>query len=119
MRLSCWSTISGGETKALSRISRVIGGASIADRHSVLARIGAAMQRALIPIDPDRLRAADGARRHVGLVTELLEPGLCRSGQRRLDLHAAGRVLVVGEDARLVDRFLHAELEVEDVGQQM
>src|SRR5882672_410183 len=47
--------------------------ASIPQRAAVLARIGTAGQRALVPVDPDRLSAAERPDHAGGLVPELLE----------------------------------------------
>src|ERR1044072_9464440 len=45
----------------------------VAQRATILARIGAAGQRALVPVDPDRLAAAERADHAGGLVADLLE----------------------------------------------
>src|SRR5579862_936288 len=45
----------------------------IAERAAVLARIGAAGQRSLVPVDPDRLAAAERRNDLGGLVPELLQ----------------------------------------------
>src|SRR5581483_1331267 len=46
---------------------------SITERAAVLARIGAAGQRALLPVDPDRLAAAERRHDAGGLVPKLFE----------------------------------------------
>src|SRR3954463_7504702 len=47
---------------------------SVSERAAVLARIGTAGERALVPIDPDRLAAAERADDAGGLVAELFQP---------------------------------------------
>src|SRR3981189_2442241 len=46
---------------------------SIAERAAVLARIGTAGERTLVPIDPDRLTAAERGDHAGGLMAELLQ----------------------------------------------
>src|SRR2546421_6082689 len=48
--------------------------ASIPQRAAVLARFGAAGERALVPVDPDRLAAAERRHEIGGLVADLLQP---------------------------------------------
>src|SRR5215470_2545481 len=48
--------------------------ALVTERAAVLARIGAAGERALVPVYPDRLAAAERADDAGGLVAELLQP---------------------------------------------
>src|SRR5262249_32659622 len=87
--------------------------ALVAERAAVLARIGAAGQRALVPIDPDRLPAAERSNQARGLVAELLQAFNGRSRHAVLELIDA----LVMQAARHIDRFLHVAAIVEDVGQ--
>src|SRR6202045_3915631 len=88
---------------------------SISQRAAVLARIGTAGQRALVPVDPDRLAAAerpDHARR---LVPELLQ-ALDDGGRHAvLELIDALVVQATGH----IDPLLHVAAIVEHVGQHM
>src|SRR4051812_22518541 len=62
------------EEKLIATTAEMSSGSSVAQRAAVLARIGAAGQRALVPVDPDRLAAAERADNAGGLVAELLQP---------------------------------------------
>src|SRR5215203_5633321 len=86
---------------------------SIAQRATVLARIGAAGQRAFFPIDPDRLTAAERADDAGGLVADLLE------ALDDLGRHAVLELIdaLVMQTARHIDGFLHVAAVVEHVGQ--
>src|SRR4029077_2659264 len=88
---------------------------SIAERAAVLARIGTASQRALVPVDPDRLSAAERTDHAGGLVPDLLQP-LDDCGRHAV-LELIDALLV--QAARHIDRLLHVAAVVEDVGQYM
>src|ERR1700761_2997512 len=60
--------------------------ASIAERAAVLAGIGAAGQRTLFPIDPDRLAATERSHHAGGLVPDLLQAFDNRCGHAILEL---------------------------------
>src|SRR5450432_581187 len=76
---------------------------SISQRAAVLARIGSAGQRALVPVDPDRLTAAERPDHAGGLVPELLQALDDGGGHTVLELIDA----LVMQAARHIDRFLH------------
>src|SRR6478752_9537250 len=84
---------------------------SIAQRAAVLAGIGAAGQRALLPVDPDRLAAAERADHAGGLVADLLE------ALDDLGRHAVLELIdaLVMQAARHIDGFLHVAAIVENV----
>src|ERR1700730_498301 len=88
---------------------------SIAERAAVLARIGAAGQRALVPVDPDRLTAAERRNHAAGLMPELLQALDDVGGHAILELIDA----FVMQAARHIDRLLHVAAAVEHVGQHM
>src|SRR5882757_2136504 len=88
---------------------------SIAERAAVLARIGAAGQRALVPVDPDRLTAAERRNHAAGLMPELLQALDNVGGHAVLELIDA----FVMQAARHIDRLLHVATVVEQVGQHM
>src|SRR5437868_12253004 len=85
--------------------------ALVAERAAILARIGAAGERALVPVDPDRLAAAERADDAGGLVAELLQPLHHRGRNAVLELIDA----LVMQAARHVDRFLQVAAIVEDI----
>src|SRR5882757_3519821 len=88
---------------------------SIAERAAVLARVGAAGQRALVPVDPDRLTAAERRNHAGGLMPELLQALDNAGGHPVLELIDA----LVMQAARHIDRLLHVATIVEHVGQHM
>src|SRR5262249_4350824 len=67
-RCMYWLSLYRGRKQSHGRRAR-----SIAKRAAVLARIGAARQRALVPIDPDCLPAAERRDEAGRLVPELLQ----------------------------------------------
>src|SRR4029078_2298478 len=88
---------------------------SVTQRATVLAGIGAAGQRTLVPIDPDRLAAAERADHAGGLVADLLETFDDLGRHAVLELVEA----LVVQAARHIDGFLHVAAIVEDIGQHM
>src|SRR5215217_6185458 len=88
---------------------------SISERAAVLARIGTASERALVPIDPDCLAAAERADDAGGLVAELLQTLDDLGRHTVLELVDA----LVMQAARHIDRFLHVAAVVEDIGQHV
>src|SRR5712671_4194552 len=85
---------------------------SIAERATVLARIGAAGERALFPIDPDRLTAAERRDDAGGLMPELPQPLDDIGGHAILELID----IFVMQAARHIDRLLHVATIVDYVG---
>src|SRR5438132_8367836 len=88
---------------------------SIAERAAVLARIGTARERALVPVDPDRLAAAERTDQAGGLVADFLQPLDDGGGHAVLELVDA----LIMQAARHIDRLLHVAAVVDDVGQDM
>src|SRR5258708_7061917 len=88
---------------------------SIAERATVLARIGAAGERTLVPVDPDRLTAAERGDHAGGLMPELLQALDDRGGGAGLELID---ILIV-QAARHIDRLLHVAAVVAHVGQHV
>src|ERR1700733_9278869 len=88
---------------------------SISERAAVLAGIGAAGQRPLLPIDPDRLTAAKRRDDLGSLVSELLQTRDDFGGHAVFELIDA----FVMQAARHIDRFLHVASIVQDVGQHV
>src|SRR5882762_1893192 len=88
---------------------------SVSERAAVLAGIGTARERALVPVDPDRLAAAERADDAGGLVAEFLQ------ALDDLGRHAVLELIdaLVMQAARHIDRFLHVAAIVEDVGQHV
>src|SRR6185437_16436331 len=90
-------------------------GGSIAERATVLARVGAAGERALVPVDPDRLAAAERRDHAGGFMPELLQAFDDRGGHAILELIDA----FIMQTAWHIDGFLHVAAIVEHVGQNM
>src|SRR5712671_700196 len=90
-------------------------GRSIPERAAVLAWIGTARERALVPVDPDRLTAAERPDHAGGLMPELLEALDDIGWHAILELVDA----FVMQAARHIDRLLHVATVVEHVGQHM
>src|SRR5229473_192725 len=88
---------------------------SISQRAAVLARIGTAGQRALVPVDPDRLTAAERRDHAGGLMPELLQAVDDRGGHAVLELID----IFIMQAARHIDRLLDVATVVEHVGQHM
>src|SRR6202000_11315 len=82
---------------------------------TILARIGAAGERALVPVDPDRLAAAERRDHAGGLVAELLQALDDIGGYSILELVDA----FIVKPARHIDGFLHVAAVIEDVGQHV
>src|SRR3954454_8172557 len=82
-----------------------VSGISIPQRHPVLARLGPGDQRALLPIDPDRLPAAMRALDVVDAVAHRLE--LARRVPRHAALHFA--LALIRQDPRQIERLLDVE----------
>src|SRR5947207_12681212 len=85
---------------------------SITQRAAVFARIGAAGERTLVPIDPDRLTAAERPDHAGSLMPELLQALDDIGGHAILELID---VFIV-QAARHIDRLLHVATIVEHVG---
>src|SRR3954470_24068970 len=88
---------------------------SVSERATVFARIGTAGERALVPVDPDRLRAAERTDDAGGLVAELLQAIDDIGRHAVLELVLA----LVMQAARHIDRLLHVAAIIEDVGHDM
>src|SRR6267378_329248 len=88
---------------------------SISQRAAVLARIGTAGQRALVPVDPDRLTATERRDHAGGLMPELLQALDDRGGHAVLELID----IFIMQAARHIDRLLDVATVVEHVGQHM
>src|SRR5262252_222322 len=95
--------------------SRRTARALITERATILAWIGAAGERALVPVDPDALPAAERRDKARGLVTELLQAFDGCGRHAVLELIDA----LVVQAARHIDRFLDVAAIVEDVGHHM
>src|SRR5579871_4729289 len=87
----------------------------IAEGAAVLARIGATGQRSLVPVDPDRLAAAERRNDLCRLMSELLQARDDFRWHAILELIDA----FVMQAARHIDRFLHVASIVLDVGQHV
>src|SRR3984885_7868840 len=88
---------------------------SISERAAVLAGIGAAGQRPLLPIDPDRLTATERRDDLGGLVSELLQTCNDVGGHAVLELIDA----FIMQAARHTHRLLHVASIVQNVGQHV
>src|SRR3954449_2162577 len=88
---------------------------SIAERAAVLARIGTRGESPLVPVDPDRLAAAERSNHAGGLVSKFLQP--FDDGWRYSILELINALVM--QAAWHVDRFLHVAAVVEHVGQDM
>src|SRR6267154_3643165 len=88
---------------------------SISQRATVLAGIGTADQRALVPVDPNRLAAAERTDHAAGLVPDLLQ------ALDDLGRHAVLELVdaLVMQAARHIDGLLHVAAIVEHVGQHV
>src|SRR3954463_7266487 len=86
---------------------------SVSQRAAVLARIGTAGQRALVPVDPDRLTAAERTDDSSGLGSEFCE------ALDDLGRHAVLELIdaLVMQPARHIERFLPVAAVVENIGQ--
>src|SRR5450631_1122602 len=102
------SFVTGTESHA-----RTVG--SIAERAAILARIGSAGERALVPVDPDGLAAAMRRDEARGLMPEL--PQAIDDVGRHAILELVDAFVM--QAARHVDRLLHVAAVVEHVGQHM
>src|SRR5712671_1476715 len=105
-RILLASLLTGREVACAGRLC------SIAERATVLARIGAAGKRALFPIDPDRLTAAERGDHVGGLMPELPQPLDDIGGHAILELID----IFVMQAARHIDRLLHVATIVDYVG---
>src|ERR1700689_1203664 len=94
---------------------RSIAHRSIAKGASVLARIGAAGQRALVPVDPDRLTATERGSHAGGPVPEFLQALDDIGGHAILKLVD----IFIMQAPWHVDRPLHIPAAIEHVGQYM
>src|SRR5216684_2060561 len=108
-RILLASLLTGREVACAGRLC------SIAERATVLARIGAAGERALVPVDPDRLTAAERGDYAGGLMPELLQALDDIAGHAVLELIDA----FVMQATRHIDRLLHVATIVEHVGQHV
>src|SRR4249920_2477030 len=88
---------------------------SIPQRAAVLARIGTAGERPLVPIDPDRLTATEWSDYARALMPQLFQPLDDIRGHAILELED----IFIMQATRHVDRFLHVATVVEHVGQHM
>src|SRR3954463_6324495 len=88
---------------------------SVSERATILARIGTAGERALVPVDPDRLRAAERTDDAGGLVAELLQ------AFDNIGRHAVLELVLafVMQAAWHIDRLLHVASIIENVGHHM
>src|ERR1700733_5725090 len=88
---------------------------SVSERAAVLAGIGAAGQRPLLPIDPDRLTAAERRNDLRGLVSKLLQACDDFGGHAIFELID----IFIVQTARHIDCLLHIASVVQNVGQHV
>src|SRR5436309_10871178 len=108
-RILLASLLTGREVACAGRLC------SIAERAAVLAWIGAAGKRALVPVDPDCLTAAERGDDAGGLMPELLQALDDIAGHAVLELID----IFVMQAARHIDRLLHVATIVEHIGQHV